>query len=311
MITTLRSLNELPEALSESCKIRGFCVALEDNDQSASYRLPVGGALGDILADTDDRISSPSSGMSSFTLFSVTFYVLFVWTAHCLLLRFLLGTYLLCSVFSMVLLSSLCLLAPSATLPRRPSSLCLLPLLVGSESFRQFPVWFLLLVGIFFLPIFRNFVPRPSPLSILFRSLSVSVPRKTLLATFRKNSFYVLSMHFANIWLVLLLFLRVLILFFFHLILLPALFLRMLSASSFVTLSLRLPPLLVLLFFLSLLPLQVLRVLPLPSVHMLFAGLLRLWRFRIMLRFPRFLEFCVGLYLILPSRRSVFFSSWF
>ena len=62
----LWSLNELPEASLESRKIRGFRVALEDNDQPASsYCLPVGGASGDILADIDDCISSPSSGMRS------------------------------------------------------------------------------------------------------------------------------------------------------------------------------------------------------------------------------------------------------
>ena len=59
-------LNELLEAPSESRKIHRFCVALEDNDQSASsYYLPVGGASGDILSDIDDCISSPSSGMLS------------------------------------------------------------------------------------------------------------------------------------------------------------------------------------------------------------------------------------------------------
>ena len=64
VVATLRSLNELLEAPSESHKTRGFCAALEDDDQSASsYRLPVGGASADILADIDDQISSPFSSM--------------------------------------------------------------------------------------------------------------------------------------------------------------------------------------------------------------------------------------------------------
>ena len=43
MVATLQSLNELLEAPSESCKIRGFPAALEDDDQLASsYCLPVG-----------------------------------------------------------------------------------------------------------------------------------------------------------------------------------------------------------------------------------------------------------------------------
>ena len=44
VVATLRSLNELPEASSESHKIRGYHVALEDDDQPASsYHLPVWG----------------------------------------------------------------------------------------------------------------------------------------------------------------------------------------------------------------------------------------------------------------------------
>ena len=51
---------------SKSCKICGFHAALEDDDQPAfSYRLPVGGASGDILSDIDDHILSPSLGMCS------------------------------------------------------------------------------------------------------------------------------------------------------------------------------------------------------------------------------------------------------
>ena len=46
-VAMLRSLNELPEDPSGSCKICGFCVASEDDDQPASsYRLPVGGTFG-------------------------------------------------------------------------------------------------------------------------------------------------------------------------------------------------------------------------------------------------------------------------
>ena len=59
------SLNELPEAPSESCKIHGFHVALEDEQPASSYHLPIGSASGDILSDIDDLISSPSSGMHS------------------------------------------------------------------------------------------------------------------------------------------------------------------------------------------------------------------------------------------------------
>ena len=66
VVATLQSLNELPEAPSESRKICGFCVALEDDDQPASsYHLPVDGASEEILADVDDRILSPSLGMCS------------------------------------------------------------------------------------------------------------------------------------------------------------------------------------------------------------------------------------------------------
>ena len=61
VITTLRSLSELLEAPLESCKIHGFCAAVEDDDQPASsYKMPVGGAS----ADIDDRVSS-TSGMRS------------------------------------------------------------------------------------------------------------------------------------------------------------------------------------------------------------------------------------------------------
>ena len=57
MVATLFSLNELPEAPSESRKIRGFRAALEDDDQPTPlYQLSVGG----MSTDIDDRISSPS-----------------------------------------------------------------------------------------------------------------------------------------------------------------------------------------------------------------------------------------------------------
>ena len=63
---TLRPLNELSEAPSESGKICGLQEALEDDEQPASsYKMPVGGALADVLADIDDRVSSPSSCMRS------------------------------------------------------------------------------------------------------------------------------------------------------------------------------------------------------------------------------------------------------
>ena len=56
-MATLWSLNEPPKVPSESHKIRGFRVAFEDDDQLASsYRLLVGGALGDILSDIDYRL---------------------------------------------------------------------------------------------------------------------------------------------------------------------------------------------------------------------------------------------------------------
>ena len=52
MITNLRSLNGLPEALSESRKICCFHAAVEDDDQPvSSYMIPIGGASADILAE--------------------------------------------------------------------------------------------------------------------------------------------------------------------------------------------------------------------------------------------------------------------
>ena len=67
VVSQLCSLGRLPEALSEGCKIRGFMAALEDDNLPAasSYKMPIGGASADILADIDSRISSSSSGMHS------------------------------------------------------------------------------------------------------------------------------------------------------------------------------------------------------------------------------------------------------
>ena len=57
MVAQLHFLGGLPEAPLEGRKIRGFMAALEDNDLSAasSYKMPIGGASLDILADTDSR----------------------------------------------------------------------------------------------------------------------------------------------------------------------------------------------------------------------------------------------------------------
>ena len=54
VVAQLCSLGGLPEALSEEHKICGFVAALEDDDLHAasSYKLPIGGASADILADT-------------------------------------------------------------------------------------------------------------------------------------------------------------------------------------------------------------------------------------------------------------------
>ena len=52
VVATLQFLNELLEAPSESCKIRDFRAASEDDGQPASsYCLAIGGASGDILSD--------------------------------------------------------------------------------------------------------------------------------------------------------------------------------------------------------------------------------------------------------------------
>ena len=58
VVTNLRSLNKLQEAPLESRKICGFHTAVEDNSQLASsYKMPIGGASVDILADIKDRVS--------------------------------------------------------------------------------------------------------------------------------------------------------------------------------------------------------------------------------------------------------------
>ena len=55
------ALNELLEAALESHKIRGFRATVEDDDQpTSSYKMPIGGAFADILADIDERVSSTS-----------------------------------------------------------------------------------------------------------------------------------------------------------------------------------------------------------------------------------------------------------
>ena len=51
MVATLQSLNELPEAPSESCKIRGFCAAFEDDDQPASWWWFGGHTLGHVFEE--------------------------------------------------------------------------------------------------------------------------------------------------------------------------------------------------------------------------------------------------------------------
>ena len=64
MMAALPSLNNLPEAPSETGEINSFRAALEDDNQPASsYCLPVAGASRDIFSDIDDHISSPSWGM--------------------------------------------------------------------------------------------------------------------------------------------------------------------------------------------------------------------------------------------------------
>ena len=63
VVAHLYSVNELLEA-PENRKIHCFQAALDDEDQPvSSHRLPVGGALADILADIDDCVSSPFTGM--------------------------------------------------------------------------------------------------------------------------------------------------------------------------------------------------------------------------------------------------------
>ena len=68
VVANLHSLNGLPKAPSESCKIRGFRAVLEEDGQpAASYKLPID----DVSADIDDRVSSTLSGMRSWKLFKL------------------------------------------------------------------------------------------------------------------------------------------------------------------------------------------------------------------------------------------------
>ena len=58
--------SRLSEAPLEGRKIRGFHAGLDNNEQSeSSYRLPIGDALADILANIDDRFPSTTSGVQS------------------------------------------------------------------------------------------------------------------------------------------------------------------------------------------------------------------------------------------------------
>ena len=66
VIVQMKSESRLPEAPLEGCKIHGFCEGLDDDEQpESSYRLPIGDASADILADIDDHISSTTTGMRS------------------------------------------------------------------------------------------------------------------------------------------------------------------------------------------------------------------------------------------------------
>ena len=65
IMVTLQSLNDLPGSFREPQDSR-IQATLEDDEQPAlSYRMPVGCASADILADIDYWVSSPSSGMRS------------------------------------------------------------------------------------------------------------------------------------------------------------------------------------------------------------------------------------------------------
>ena len=66
VIDKMPSVSCLPEAPSKGRKICGFHAGLDDEEQPASlYRLLIGDASVDILADTDDSISSTTSGIQS------------------------------------------------------------------------------------------------------------------------------------------------------------------------------------------------------------------------------------------------------
>ena len=73
VMAQLRSIGGLPEGH----KIRGFMAALEDDDLPAasSYKMPIGGASTDILAnDIDSRVSSSLSGMLSHKVSKLLLY---------------------------------------------------------------------------------------------------------------------------------------------------------------------------------------------------------------------------------------------
>ena len=62
----MQSESRLPEVPSEGRKILGFHVGLDNDEQLASsYRLPIGDAAADILANIDDLISLTTFGMQS------------------------------------------------------------------------------------------------------------------------------------------------------------------------------------------------------------------------------------------------------
>ena len=66
VIAHMHMESDLPPAPLEGCKIQGFCAGLDVEEQpSSSYRLPIGDASVDILANIGDCISSSTSGMCS------------------------------------------------------------------------------------------------------------------------------------------------------------------------------------------------------------------------------------------------------
>ena len=66
VISQMQSESRLPEVPLEGRKILGFHVGLDNDEQLASsYRLPIGDAAADILANIDDLISLTTFGMQS------------------------------------------------------------------------------------------------------------------------------------------------------------------------------------------------------------------------------------------------------